>query len=45
MYFIGFLVALFMAPETKNMSLSQASSINKSSDSQNNSFVQEKTVN
>ena len=45
MYFIGFLVALFMAPETKNMSLSQASSINKGSNSLDNSFAQEKTVN
>ncbi|MFP7733327.1 MFS transporter [Priestia aryabhattai] len=45
MYFIGFIVALFMAPETKNMSLSQASSLNKGSDSQNNTLVQKKTVN
>ncbi|MCR8928880.1 MFS transporter [Priestia megaterium] len=45
MYFIGFLVALFMAPETKNMSLSQASSINKGSNSSDNSLIQKKTVN
>jgi MFS transporter, putative metabolite transport protein len=29
LFFIGFLVCLFMAPETKNMSLSESSSINK----------------
>ncbi|RAS89344.1 MFS transporter [Priestia endophytica] len=46
MYFIGFLVALFMAPETKNMSLSQASSMNKGSGNpQSKSFTQKKTIN
>jgi len=29
LFFIGFLVCLFMAPETKNMSLSESSSIKK----------------
>jgi MFS transporter, putative metabolite transport protein len=45
LYFIGFLVALFMAPETKNMSLSQTSSINKANSLQDDSFIKEKTIN
>jgi MFS transporter, putative metabolite transport protein len=45
LYFIGFLVSLFMAPETKNMSLSQASSINKVSNLEDESLIQKKTVN
>ncbi|MED4286872.1 MFS transporter [Priestia megaterium] len=45
--FIGFLVSLFMAPETKDMSLSQASSINKSKSKniEQESFVSNKTAN
>ncbi|SIS03532.1 MFS transporter, putative metabolite transport protein [Peribacillus simplex] len=43
--FIGFLVSLFMAPETKNMSLTEASSLNKSKDIEQDSFASEKTAN
>ncbi|MBN7741886.1 MFS transporter [Bacillus velezensis] len=45
LYFIGFLVALFMAPETKNMSLAQSSSIKKGSHLQDESFIEKKTIN
>ncbi|MGD2433229.1 hypothetical protein ACP8H3_04675 [Bacillus velezensis] len=43
--YIGFLVALFMAPETKNMSLAQSSSIKKGSHLQDGSFIEKKTIN
>jgi MFS transporter, putative metabolite transport protein len=43
--FIGFLVTIFMAPETKNMSLTQASSINKPKNIEQDSFVSNKTAN
>ena len=43
--FIGFLVSLFMAPETKNMSLTEASSLNKSKDIEHDSFASKKTAN
>ncbi|MFP3126174.1 MFS transporter [Ectobacillus funiculus] len=43
--FIGFLVCLFMAPETKNMSLTEASSINKSKDIDQGGFTSSKTAN
>ncbi|MGE7903413.1 MFS transporter [Peribacillus sp. NPDC094092] len=43
--FIGFLVSLFMAPETKNMSLTEASSLNKSKEIEQDSFASEKTAN
>ncbi|MCK2003627.1 MFS transporter [[Brevibacterium] frigoritolerans] len=43
--FIGFLVSLFMAPETKNMSLTEASSLNKSKDIEQDSFASKKTAN
>jgi len=43
--FIGFLVSLFMAPETKNMSLAEASSMNKSNKNENPSFATNKTAN
>ncbi len=43
--FIGFLVSLFMAPETKNMSLTEASSINKSKNTDPDSFKSSKTAN
>ncbi|OCA85037.1 MFS transporter [Pseudobacillus wudalianchiensis] len=45
LFFIGFLVSLFMAPETKNMSLTQASSINKFSSLKQDSFTSNKTIN
>ncbi|QIZ06448.1 MFS transporter [Priestia megaterium] len=43
--FIGFLVSLFMAPETKNMSLTEASSLNKSKNIEQDSFASSKTAN
>ncbi len=43
--FLGFLISLFMAPETKNMSLAQSSSMNKSRPSKQGSFVSNKTTN
>ncbi|QNK47457.1 MFS transporter [Brevibacterium sp. PAMC23299] len=43
--FIGFLVSLFMAPETKNMSLTEASSLNKSKGIEHDSFASKKTAN
>ncbi|MGM7723850.1 MFS transporter [Metabacillus sp. Hm71] len=43
--FIGFLITLFMAPETKNMSLTEASSINKSKNIEKDCFASKKTAN
>ncbi|SIS07838.1 MFS transporter, putative metabolite transport protein [Peribacillus simplex] len=45
LFFIGFLVSLFMAPETKNMSLTQTSSINKSGNKGQDSFASKKYIN
>ncbi|MFY0779053.1 MFS transporter [Peribacillus simplex] len=45
LFFIGFLVSLFMAPETKNMSLTQTSSINKSGNKRQDSFASKKYIN
>jgi putative MFS transporter len=39
LFFIGFLVSIFMAPETKNMSLTESSSINKGTIQRTDSFV------
>lgn len=43
--FVGFLISIFMAPETKNMSLTQSSSINNSRNIKQDSFVSDKTAN
>jgi putative MFS transporter len=43
--FVGFLISVFMAPETKNMSLTQTSSINNSRNIKQDSFVSDKTAN
>lgn len=45
LFFIGFLVSLFMAPETKNMSLAESSSINKSKSSMKDSLTSNKIIN
>ncbi|MGW8428506.1 MFS transporter [Peribacillus simplex] len=45
LFFIGFLISLFMAPETKNMSLTQTSSINKSGNKRQDSFASKKYIN
>ncbi|WP_350301306.1 MFS transporter [Peribacillus frigoritolerans] len=45
LFFIGFLISLFMAPETKNMSLTQTSSINKSRNKRQDSFAPKKNIN
>ncbi|WP_285769105.1 MFS transporter [Peribacillus sp. SI8-4] len=45
LFFIGFLVSLFMAPETKNMSLIQTSTINKTRNKGHDSFVSQKNIN
>ncbi|WP_260288707.1 MFS transporter [Peribacillus aracenensis] len=45
LFFIGFLVSLFMAPETKNMSLTQTSSINKAGNKRQDSFASKKYIN
>lgn len=45
LFFIGFLISLFMAPETKNMSLTQTSSINKSGNKRQDSFTPKKNIN
>lgn len=44
LYFLGFLVAVFMAPAIKNMSLAQASSINKGSTLQDDNLILEKQI-
>ncbi|MDR4946018.1 MFS transporter [Neobacillus cucumis] len=43
--FIGFLVCLFMAPETKNMSLTEASALNKSGNQEKESISLNKMMN
>jgi MFS transporter, putative metabolite transport protein len=45
LFFIGFLISLFMAPETKNMSLTETSSINKSGYKRQDSFAPKKNIN
>jgi MFS transporter, putative metabolite transport protein len=45
LFFIGFLVSIFMAPETKNMSLTQASSLNLSSSRPPSELPPNKTIN
>jgi putative MFS transporter len=45
LFFIGFLFTLFMAPETKNMSLTEASSIKKGATLETESPVIRKAVN
>ena len=45
LFFIGFLISLFMAPETKNMSLAQTSSINKPGNKRQDSFAPKKNIN
>ncbi|MGE7907721.1 MFS transporter [Peribacillus sp. NPDC094092] len=45
LFFIGFLVSLFMAPETKNMSLTQTSSINKSGNKRQDGYATKKYIN
>ena len=44
LFFIGFLLSIFMAPETKNMSLSESSSINKGTIRRPESILIGKTV-
>jgi putative MFS transporter len=43
--FIGFLICLFMAPETKNMSLTEASSIKKFGNQEKEAIAQNKMMN
>ncbi|MCY9140435.1 MFS transporter [Peribacillus frigoritolerans] len=45
LFFLGFLVSLVMAPETKNMSLKETSSLNKSKHIEQDSFASKKTAN
>ena len=42
LFFIGFLLCLFMAPETKNMSLAESSSIKKSTTQRTDTFAMRK---
>jgi len=42
LFFIGFLLCLFMAPETKNMSLAESSSIKKGTTQRTDSLLMEK---
>lgn len=44
MFFVGFILSVFMAPETKNMSLSQSSSIKKGATQPTPGFVMKETV-
>ena len=45
LFFVGFLVSFFMAPETKNMSLTQASSLKKSNNLMKDGSTHKKVVN